>query len=66
VPGFKSCAEAERWLARSDQQLAGKQVLILRALRVARVEAQTVTKVQLKWKPRKLVHGPGLVEEAGE
>ena len=58
VPGFGGTYEARKFIAGSGDKLQGKQLMILKGLEICSVDVQTVTKVGVKFKPKKAVTGP--------
>ena len=58
IPGFASTYEARKYINNSGNKLEGKQVMILKGLEICSVDVQTVTKVGIKFKPKKAVTGP--------
>lgn len=66
VPGFRSTADAKKFVNNSGDLLNGKQLLILRGLEICSVQVQTVTRVQPRWKPKTPVTGPAATEAGGQ
>lgn len=58
VPGFTSSYLARKWIGSSGNLLEGKQLMILKGLEICSVEVETVSKVGVKFKPKKPVTGP--------
>jgi hypothetical protein len=63
VPRFESHAKALTWVRqKSGDKLAGKQVILFRAVEIFRVQTITETKVQLERKPKQVVNEPANVD----
>lgn len=58
VPGFRDGQLARKFINNSGNLFQGKQLMILKGLEICFVEVQTITKVGVKFKPRKAVTGP--------
>ena len=66
VPGFESTYAAKKWINNSGDLLSGKQIMILKGLEICRIDVETVSKVQVKFKPKKAITGPAATEAGGE
>lgn len=66
VPGFVDGGLAKKWLKNSGDLLKGKQVMIFKGIDVARIEAETVTKVTVRFKAKKAITGPAVAEAEGK
>lgn len=58
VPGFESTYQARKFINNSGNKLEGKQLMILKGLEICSVTVQTVSKVGIKFKPKKAIGGP--------
>lgn len=58
VPGFASTYLARKFITNSGNQLEGKQMMILKGLEICSVDVETITKVGVKFKPKKAIGGP--------
>ena len=58
IPGFESTYLARKFINNSGNILQGKQMMILKGLEICSVDVQTVTKVGVKFKPKKAITGP--------
>jgi len=58
IPGFESTYLARKFINNSGNLLEGKQMMILKGLEICSVDVQTVTKVGVKFKPKKAITGP--------
>jgi hypothetical protein len=58
LPGFESTYLARKFINNSGNLLEGKQMMILKGLEICSVDVQTVTRVGVKFKPKKPVTGP--------
>lgn len=58
LPGFESTYAARKFINNSGDKLEGKQVMILKGLEICSVQVEKVTKVGIKFKPKKAVTGP--------
>jgi len=65
VPGFDDSRAMTRWLKNSGDKLKGKQFMTLKGLQMGRVKVETVTKVEVEFKPRVAVTGPAATEAGG-
>ena len=66
VPGFLDGGVAKKWLKNSGDLLKGKQVMVFKGIDVARIEAETITKVTVKFKTKKAITGPAVTEAGGQ
>ena len=64
IPGFESTYAARKFINNSGNLFEGKQMMILKGLEICSVDVQTVTKVGVKFKPKKAITGPAA--SAGE
>lgn len=62
VPGFLDSRAQTRWLKNSGDRLQGKQFMTVKCLQLGRVKVETVTKVEVQFKPRVAVTGPAATE----
>lgn len=58
IPGFDSTYSARKFINNSGDLLEGKQMMILKGLEICSVDVQTVSKVSVKFKPKKAITGP--------
>jgi hypothetical protein len=66
VPGFTSSYLAKKFINNSGNRFEGKQLMILKGLEICSVDVQTVTKVTVKFKPKKPITGPAATTPGGE
>lgn len=65
VPGFEDSRVMTRWLKNSGDRLRGKQFMTVKGLQMGRVKVETVTRVEVEFKPRVAVTGPAATEAEG-
>ena len=64
IPGFESTYQAKKFANNSGDLLQGKQIMILKGLEICTIDVQTVSKVTVRFKPKKAITGPAA--SAGE
>jgi len=57
VPGFINTAAAIKFIKNSGSLLEGKQVMVFKGVDICSVDVQTVSKVEVKFKPKLLLEG---------
>jgi hypothetical protein len=58
VPGFDSTQAAQKFIRDEGSQFVGKQLMIVKAIHIVRVNLEEKPQVKVEFKPRQQVSGP--------